>query len=135
VSYDQAFGDVLLACADHQRPGHWITSGYVASYQELFRLGWAHSIEVWDGNRLAGGLFGVEVGGLFAGESMFHIERDASKVALVATVGRLGGHGGKRLFDVQWWTPHLGSMGVIEVERADYLAELAEVLDTPPAFG
>lgn len=134
VSYDQAFADVVASCADRARPGAWITKKLVATYNELHWLGWAHSVEVWDGNRLAGGLFGVEVGGLFAGESMFHVQRDASKVAVVATVSRLRSGVGPRLFDVQWWTPHLGSMGVVEVDRRRYLSDLDAVLGTPPAF-
>ncbi len=134
VSYDQAFDEVVARCADVTRPGAWITRRLVASYQELHWLGWAHSVEVWDGNRLAGGLFGVEVGGLFAGESMFHVQRDASKAAMAATVSRLRRGGGSRLFDVQWWTPHLGSLGVVEVGRSTYLSVLSEVLPTPPAF-
>lgn len=134
ISFNRAFDDVVAGCADRARPGAWITKQLAASYGELHSLGWAHSVEVWNGNRLAGGLFGVEVGGLFAGESMFHVERDASKVAVAATVSLLMKVGGPRLFDVQWWTPHLGSLGVVEVERDDYLSHLSEVLATPPAF-
>jgi leucyl/phenylalanyl-tRNA--protein transferase len=134
VSVDQAFEAVVTRCADPTRTGAWITKRFIASYQELHSLGWAHSVEVWEGNRLAGGLFGVEVGGLFAGESMFHTLTDASKVAVAATVSRLLQGGGPRLFDVQWWTPHLGSLGVVEMQRSDYLINLSEVLATPPAF-
>jgi leucyl/phenylalanyl-tRNA--protein transferase len=97
--------------------------------------GVAHSVEVWDGDELVGGLYGVEIGGLFAGESMFHRARDASKVALVALVDALGGesaaHEG-RLLDVQWSTPHLKSLGVVAIARGDYLERLAVARDLPP---
>ena len=135
ISYDQAFDDVVAGCADRARPGHWITDAYLASYRELHRLGWAHSVEVWSGNQLAGGLFGVEVNGLFAGESMFHVVTDASKAAMVGVMDRLVASGGKRLFDVQWSTPHLRSLGVAELSRAEYQGALAEALLTAPAFG
>jgi len=98
-------------------------------------MGWAHSVEVWnDADELVGGLYGVEIGGLFAGESMFHRERDASKAALVALVERLSSAGGPRLLDVQWRTDHLASLGVIDVSRHDYLAALTVAVTLPPSF-
>jgi leucyl/phenylalanyl-tRNA--protein transferase len=101
------------------------------AYQRLHRLGWAHRIEAWtlDG-QLAGGLYGVAIGGLFAGESMFHRERDASKVALVGLVERLQA-GGATLLDVQWTTEHLISLGAVDVPRPTYLRLLADALRRP----
>jgi len=134
VRVDTAFDEVVAACADPARAGGWIDDGIVAAYTELHRLGWAHSVESWtpDG-RLAGGLYGVCIGGLFAGESMFHRETDASKVALVALVERLRA-GGATLLDVQWATPHLASLGVVEISRAEYLARLDLAIHLPNAW-
>ena len=105
----------------------------------LHRLGWAHSVEAWslDDGRLAGGLYGVAIGGLFAGESMFHRRTDASKVALVGLVEVLRGDGQDRLLDVQWRTEHLTSLGVVDIPRDDYLGRLAAALrlPLPEAFG
>jgi leucyl/phenylalanyl-tRNA--protein transferase len=131
VRVDTAFDDVVHACADPRRPQGWITDDFRRAYGELHRLGWAHSVEAWttDG-RLVGGLYGVAIGGLFAGESMFHHERDASKVALVALVERMRADGGL-LLDVQWCTPHLASLGAIEVTRREYLRLLADVVARP----
>jgi leucyl/phenylalanyl-tRNA---protein transferase len=135
VTADRAFGDVLAGCADPRRPGGWITPAIRAAYVRLHELGWAHSIEVWDvGGALAGGLYGVEIGGLFAAESKFHRRTDASKVALAGLVERLRAAGGPRLLDVQWTTPHLGTLGAVDVPRADYLARLPAALGAPPAF-
>lgn len=131
IRVDTAFEAVVAACADPSREGGWITDAVRAAYVRLHELGWAHSVEAWtpDG-RLAGGLYGVHVGGLFAGESMFHRERDASKVALVALVERLRAIGAT-LLDVQWTTPHLRSLGAVDVPRERYLALLREALATP----
>jgi leucyl/phenylalanyl-tRNA--protein transferase len=135
VSADRAFADVVAGCADPRRPGGWITPAIRAAYGELHRLGWAHSIEVWDAQgALAGGLYGVEIGGLFAAESKFHRRTDASKVALVALVERLRAAGGERVLDVQWTTPHLRSLGARDIPRAEYLARLPAALAAPPAF-
>lgn len=131
VRVDTAFDEVVAACADHRRPGGWITPEIRAAYGGLHRLGWAHSVEVWRGGRLAGGLYGVAVGGLFSGESMFHLETDASKVALVALVERLRANGPGQVLDVQWLTPHLESLGCIEIPRAEYLRRLAGALMLP----
>lgn len=135
TSVDAAFGEVLARCADPSRPHGWIEPSIQEVFLELHRLGYAHSVECWtaDGT-LAGGLYGVGLGGLFAGESMFHdagIGRDASKVALVRLVQLLGADGVERVVDVQWRTPHLASLGVIELDRAEYLDLLDEVLELP----
>jgi leucyl/phenylalanyl-tRNA--protein transferase len=136
VTADRAFGAVVAGCADPRRPGGWITSAVRAAYARLHELGWAHSIEVWDADgALAGGLYGVEIGGLFAAESKFHVRTDASKVALAALVERLRAAGGPRLLDVQWTTPHLRTLGAVDVAREDYLARLPAALAAPPAFG
>jgi leucyl/phenylalanyl-tRNA---protein transferase len=135
VTADTAFADVVAGCADPRRPGGWITPAIRAAYERLHALGWAHSLEVWDDDgALAGGLYGVEVGGLFAAESKFHRRTDASKVALAALVERLRAAGGERLLDVQWTTPHLRSLGARDIARADYLGLLRAALREPPAF-
>jgi len=131
VRVDTAFGDVVDGCADPGRAGRWITPSIRDAYVGLHRLGWAHSVEAWDGDGLAGGLYGVAIGGLFAGESMFHRRTDASKVALVGLVERLRG-GGASVLDVQWVTPHLASLGAVEVPRAEYLRRVAEAIERPP---
>jgi leucyl/phenylalanyl-tRNA--protein transferase len=135
VTVDAAFGAVIEACADPSRPDGWIDAAFIDAYVRLHELGWAHSVEVWATGsgatpELAGGLYGLAIGGLFAGESMFHRRTDASKVALVDLVGRLGAGGGV-LLDVQWRTPHLGSLGATEMPRADYLALLDEAVALP----
>jgi leucyl/phenylalanyl-tRNA--protein transferase len=123
---------VIAACADARRPGGWIRRDIRAAYTKMHELGWAHSVEAWAGDRLAGGLYGVAVGGLFAGESMFHRDRDASKVALVGLVDLLASAGPTgRLIDVQWVTPHLAGLGAVEVSRARYLTDLRIALDLP----
>jgi leucyl/phenylalanyl-tRNA--protein transferase len=133
VRVDTAFDDVVAACADPGRRGAWITAEVADAYAELYRLGWAHSVECWRGGRLAGGLYGVAVGGLFAGESMFHHETDASKAALLALVALLRADGDqRRLLDVQWRTDHLASLGVVEIARQEYLARLRAALACPP---
>jgi leucyl/phenylalanyl-tRNA---protein transferase len=128
VRIDTCFADVMRACGDPSREDGWITEEFVAAYTALHRLGWAHSVEVFDrAGQLAGGLYGVRMDGLFAGESMFHAQRDASKVALMALV-QLMRDSGMRLLDVQWCTTHLASLGAIEVSRRQYLALLADAL-------
>lgn len=137
IRVDTAFDAVVEGCADPARPHGWIDERIRAAYAQLHRLGWAHSVETWREDRLVGGLYGVAIGGLFAGESMFHRERDASKVALVGLVELLradpGGAAGERLIDVQWSTEHLASLGVIERSRASYLRGL-EALAAAPAL-
>ncbi|WP_067430388.1 leucyl/phenylalanyl-tRNA--protein transferase [Nocardioides jensenii] len=137
IRVDTAFEEVIDACADPVREGGWIDAGIRTAYVELHRLGWAHSVEAWRDGRLAGGLYGVATGGLFAGESMFHRDRDASKVALVGLVDLLDDGVPGRLLDVQWRTDHLASLGVVEVPRATYLERLraAVVLPEPTALG
>jgi leucyl/phenylalanyl-tRNA--protein transferase len=136
VRVDTAFDEVVAGCADPGRSGRWITREVAQAYGRLHRLGWAHSVECWREGRLAGGLYGLAVGGLFAGESMFHRETDASKVALVALVDLLARDGeSRRLLDVQWRTEHLASLGVIDVPRVEYLRRLRIALRCdPPAF-
>jgi leucyl/phenylalanyl-tRNA--protein transferase len=133
IRIDTAFDDVVAACGDPRRAQGWITRDIAAAYGELHRLGWAHSIEAWRDDELTGGLYGVAIGGLFAGESMFHRVRDASKVALVGLVELLRDeHEEDRLLDVQWVTPHLATLGAVEVPRATYLEMLARSLAVPP---
>jgi leucyl/phenylalanyl-tRNA--protein transferase len=131
TSFDRAFEAVIDACADPARNGRWINDEVRDAYVELHHLGWAHSVETWAGDgSLAGGLYGVAIGGLFAGESMFHHARDASKVALVALVDALRGNDAGML-DVQWSTPHLATLGAIEIPRSEYLVRLLRALKAP----
>ncbi|MGH3510414.1 MAG: leucyl/phenylalanyl-tRNA--protein transferase [Nocardioidaceae bacterium] len=133
VRVDTEFREVLEGCADPSRDGGWIDGPIAAAYQRLHELGWAHSVECWRDGRLAGGLYGVAIGGLFSGESMFHRETDASKVALMALVDLLHDeYAGRRLLDVQWQTPHLASLGAVTLTRAEYLARLPDALAVPP---
>ncbi len=137
IRVDTAFDEVVARCADPARPHGWISTEIETAYSRLHRLGWAHSVEAWQDEELVGGLYGVALGGLFAGESMFHRVRDASKVALVGLVRLLegGAEGGRsrtdRLVDVQWSTPHLASLGVTEIDRGDYLRLLPRLVATP----
>jgi leucyl/phenylalanyl-tRNA--protein transferase len=139
IRVDTRFDEVVWRCSDPRRPHGWITDGVRRAYGRLHRLGWAHSVEAWttgSAPRLVGGLYGVAVGGLFAGESMFHRSepagRDASKVALLALVELLRADGDdRRLLDVQWPTPHLRSLGVAAIDRRDYLRRLADALQVP----
>ncbi|WP_245916651.1 leucyl/phenylalanyl-tRNA--protein transferase [Nocardioides gansuensis] len=139
IRVDTAFEEVIDACADPARgEGGWIDDAVRSAYVGLHALGWAHSVETWRDGRLAGGLYGVAIGGLFAGESMFHRDRDASKVALVGLVDLMtDGHASGRLLDVQWRTDHLASLGVVEVPRETYLTRLRRALELPlpQAFG
>ncbi|MGZ4452147.1 MAG: leucyl/phenylalanyl-tRNA--protein transferase [Nocardioides sp.] len=135
IRVDTAFRPVMEACADPARDGGWINDDFIDAYEELHRLGWAHSVEAWQDGELVGGLYGLEIGGLFAGESMFHRARDASKAALVGLVSLLRAAPGPRVLDVQWRTDHLASLGVIEIPRADYLELLDEALPSPAALG
>ena len=132
VRVDTAFTDVMRACADPSRDGRWITPAIIRAYTALHELGWAHSVETWRDGELVGGLYGLAIGGLFAGESMFHHATDASKVALVALAERVFADGDPcRLIDVQWSTPHLASLGITEVPRGDYLGRLGRALALP----
>jgi leucyl/phenylalanyl-tRNA--protein transferase len=128
VRVDTCFGDVIRACANPSRDRAWISADFIEAYSRLHALGWAHSVEVFDTEgQLAGGLYGVRINGLFAGESMFHLQRDASKVALTSLVDLMRADA-MTLLDVQWRTDHLGSLGVIEVSRGTYLELLARAL-------
>jgi leucyl/phenylalanyl-tRNA--protein transferase len=129
ATVDHAFGAVVAACGeDRGEAGTWITASMARAYRRLHELGWAHSVEVWDGAELVGGLYGVQVGGVFTGESMFHRRSDASKVALVELVSRFRAAGG-RLVDVQLRTDHLGSLGVEDVPRERFLRVLEGTRD------
>jgi leucyl/phenylalanyl-tRNA---protein transferase len=125
VRIDTAFAAVMRACAE--RDDTWISDVILESYQALHRAGEAHSVECWRDGRLVGGLYGVAQGGAFFGESMFHVETDASKVALIALVERLRARG-FQLLDLQWVTPHLAQFGAIDVRRAAYLRRLEAAL-------
>jgi leucyl/phenylalanyl-tRNA--protein transferase len=128
IRVDTCFPDVIRGCADPSRDKAWITGDFVDAYTRLHQLGWAHSIEVFDkAGRLAGGLYGLRINGLFAGESMFHVQRDASKVALMGLV-QLMRDSGMKLLDVQWHTAHLGSLGAVEISRRQFLRLLAEAV-------
>jgi len=132
IRVDTAFDDVIAGCADRGREGRWITPEIIAAYTRLYELGWVHSVETWRDGVLIGGLYGVMVGGLFAGESMFYRERDASKVALLGLAELfLGGSPSERIIDVQWRTPHLGTLGIVEIPRAEYLQRLARAVEEP----
>jgi leucyl/phenylalanyl-tRNA--protein transferase len=129
VSRDRDFAAVIAECATAHGTT-WITPDMQAAYVELSRLDWAHSVEVWEAERLVGGVYGVTVGGLFAAESMFHHASDASKVALAALVEHLVARG-FTLLDVQLLTPHLASLGAIALSRAEYLGRLEAALAVP----
>jgi len=136
IRVDSDFEAVLAGCGDPGRPDGWIDDDIRRVYRRLHRDGEVHSVEAWTADgELAGGLYGVGQGGLFAGESMFHrpdIGRDASKVALVALVEILTGDGVLgRLLDVQWATPHLQTLGVVEMPRPRYLERLERALELP----
>ena len=133
VTTDQAFEPVMQACAADREDGTWISDDIIECYTTLHRLGLAHSIEVWSGTQLAGGLYGVHLGGAFFGESMFHRARDASKVALVSLVDRLQRRSFK-LLDIQWVTPHLEQFGAIEISREAYLERLAAAIAADAAW-
>ena len=125
-----AFEEVVDGCADPDRSGAWINDDIKAAYIELRRLGWAHSIETWRDERLVGGLYGLNLGGLFAAESKFHRETDASKAAVVALADVLR-DGYPRLIDVQWQTPHLARLGASTLSRRRYAERLPNLLDQP----
>ena len=125
VRIDTCFARVIRGCADPSREDGWIDEEFIAAYLRLHELGWTHSVEVFDRDgELAGGLYGVRIEGLFAGESMFHVQRDASKVALMALVDLMRASG-MALLDVQWCTEHLASLGAMAIPREEYLARLA----------
>lgn len=127
ASLNADFEKVMRGCAHGRRPNGWINEAIVRAYVRLHQMGWAHSIEIWHDGTLVGGLYGVRIGRFFAGESMFSTESDASKVALVHLVDWLRATGAV-LLDVQWKTPHLSTLGVVEVPRSQYLRMLADAL-------
>lgn len=137
VSMDSAFDDVIEACASAPRPGQhgtWITDEMIDAYVRLHRLGFAHSVETWSGDELVGGVYGVSIGGMFCGESMFHRRSDASKVAFVALARQLGAWSFDFL-DCQLHTPHLESLGASTIPRARFLERLAESARRPTRRG
>ena len=129
TTMDQAFAQVLARCADRTE-GTWITDAMQAGYAELHRAGVAHSLEVWDGERLVGGLYGVQCGQVFSGESMFFLESGASKVAVVDLCARLDEAGG-RILDTQQESEHLLAMGQVVADRGEYLAAVRSLRDRP----
>lgn len=131
IRFDSAFDAVLAGCAD--RSETWIDGRIKQSYTELFHLGLAHSVEAWVDGRLGGGLYGVALGGVFFGESMFHTVTDASKVALVALIERMQ-KSGMGFLDIQWVTPHLRTFGACEVPRWTYLQLLKAQIDRKCVF-
>jgi leucyl/phenylalanyl-tRNA--protein transferase len=130
IRVDTAFVDVMRGCADPARPHGWIDARFVQAYTRLHELGYAHSVETWREGELVGGLYGVRIGHLFAGESMYHRVTDASKVACWATVELLK-LDEATLFDVQWTTPHLRSLGAVDVPRREYLRLVASATMEP----
>ena len=135
VSFDRDFGSVVRGCAAPRQsdPMTWITPELAAAYEELHRQGYAHSVEVWQEERLVGGLYGLALGGFFAGESMFHLVRDASKAALVHLVRHLKQQG-FTLLDVQQASPHLARMGASQISRSQFLLRLERSLVEPVCF-
>ncbi len=135
IKVDTAFEEVVVSCADPTRPKGWIDEQIISAYLDLHSLGWAHSVEAWDEDGLAGGLYGVSIGGLFAGESMFYRRSDASKAALVG-LADLMNDSEERLIDVQWLTDHLRALGCSEMEREKYLKKVSELtLAEGPKWG
>jgi leucyl/phenylalanyl-tRNA--protein transferase len=131
IKIDNRFSEVMRACA--KRGDTWINREIIESYEKLHELGHAHSVEAWHDDKLAGGLYGVSVGGAFFGESMFHRERDASKMALVALVERLRAKNFV-LLDTQWLTPHLAQFGAVEISRTQYLHLLTGAVELKREF-
>ncbi len=139
VTVDADFDGVMRMCGETRANATWIIPELVVGYNELHRLGWAHSVEVWEktdegGRELVGGIYGVAFGGVFAGESMFHTRTDASKIAFATLVERLRA-AGYTTFDVQVQNPHLRSLGCVEIPRRLYLGALPEATVTPRPLG
>ena len=132
-TFDQSFEAVVRACAETPRPGSWITEPFIRSYIGLHQAGCAHSVECWQGNELVGGVYGVAMGGLFAGESMFYRVSNASKIALLFLIDRLR-EKGFHLFDVQMVTPVTESLGAIHIPREEYLDRLKDAVKCPCTF-
>jgi leucyl/phenylalanyl-tRNA--protein transferase len=128
VRVNTCFTRVMRECANPKRESGWITDEFIRAYTTLHEMGWAHSVEAFDkSGELAGGLYGVKVGRMFAGESMFFKQRDASKVALMALVDLMK-QTGMTLLDVQWKTEHLATLGVVEIPRVEYLRRVSEAV-------
>jgi len=134
LTWNRCFREVMRRCSVNRADGTWIVPEMMSAYGRLHDLGHAHSLEVWQEGELTGGLYGVQRGGLFAAESMFHVQRDASKIALVCAVRSLF-DAGVELFDIQFLTEHLESMGGVEISRDEYLAQLATVRDKAVDLG
>lgn len=137
VRFDTAFRDVMLACAETRRPqqdGTWITADIIAAYCKLHEMGYAHSAEIWIDGQLAGGIYGVAIGKMFYGESMFHHVTDASKIAFVHLLRRLQKQG-FGMMDCQMKTTHLASLGAREITRAEFSQRLAELVNYPQPLG
>lgn len=138
ITCDRAFGDVIRACADQPRPGQsgtWITDGLIEGFEALHERGLAHSVEAWDpGGALSGGVYGVSLGGVFFGESMFAHAPDASKIAFITLLGNLRAWG-FALIDCQVHTAHLARFGAEKWRRARFLAALHEALEQPTRRG
>jgi leucyl/phenylalanyl-tRNA--protein transferase len=136
VTSDRDFAGVIRGCATagDRRSKTWLSAEMISAYERLYRLDRAHTVEVWLGGELAGGVYGVGIGGLFAAESMFYCQRDASKVALAHLVRHLRERG-YQLLDIQQRTPHTASLGAIEIPRRQYLRRLAAAVDLPVDFG
>lgn len=130
---NQAFEKVVTACAETPRPGSWITEPFIRAYLNMHQAGYAHSVECWKDNELVGGIYGVAVGGLFAGESMFYRASNASKIALLHLVDHLRERK-YRLFDVQMVTPVTASLGAVHVSRVEYLDLLQDAIKCPCTF-
>ena len=133
TTINRAFAQVIRGCAHRPGDGVWITSDMIHAYTRLHQLGHAHSVEVWHNGELAGGIYGVAVGGLFAGESMFTRIRDGSKVALVHLMEHLRQRG-FQLFDVQFLNDHTASLGAIEIPRREYLLRLRKAVACEASF-
>ena len=135
VTHDQAFREVMIECGRERQDGTWITPDVLDTYGKLHDLGWAHSVEVWgaDDGRLVGGIYGISIGAMFAGESMFHRRTDASKVAFVHLAERLASRG-FALFDVQVLTDHLASLGCVAIGRREFLDRLERALPQVAKF-
>ena len=136
IRVDTSFRDVVTGCARPGDAASWIDPDIEAAYGRLHALGWAHSVEAWDDHGLAGGLYGVAVGGLFAAESMFYARADASKAAFVGLLELLreAGDADRRVMDVQWRTPHLATLGAAEISRAEYRRRLDVALSLDGIF-
>ncbi len=136
TTLNQCFSQVIRACATAPRNGDdtWISPSIIDAYERLHQSGWAHSLEVWKGDQLAGGIYGVGIGGFFAGESMFHHVSDASKVAVVRLLEYLHSRG-YTLFDTQMLTETTRSLGAVEITRLAYLERLKAATDLPVTFG